>query len=246
MPTYNEAENIGKMIYILFEEEFPEIITAEIILVVVDDNSPDGTGNIVRQKMQHYGNIHLLVGKREGLGVAYVRGITYAIHKLNADAVVEMDADFQHNPKYLKNMISAFREGADYVVGSRFIPGGSLPSDWEFYRKAISYFGNFFARNVLRLKGLRDLTTGFRLTRVKGVLDRVDLNNLMERRQFAYKVDLLFQTVALSQNIVEIPIHFERREKEKSKFKLKEIIVTLKVIMMLRIKKSIRPAGRPI
>ncbi len=125
MPTYNEASNIGKMIDVLTKDEFPQIKSAEIHLLVVDDNSPDGTGDIVKKAAAKNKHIHLLSGKKEGLGMAYVRGMRYAMETLKADATLEMDSDFQHNPKYVKDMVAAYVDGADYVIGSRYIKGGS-------------------------------------------------------------------------------------------------------------------------
>ncbi len=234
MPTYNEASNIGRMIDVLFEDVFPEISDAEMFLIVVDDNSPDGTGSVVEKRLEKYSKLYLLSGKKRGLGHAYVRGFKYAIKELRADAVVEMDADFQHDPKYLKEMVAKFIEGADYVIGSRFAPGGSIPSGWAFYRKAVSVLGNRFAGYVLKLDAIYDLTTGFRLTRVKGVLDRIDLDNLKALERFAYKVDLLYKTVKLTKNVVEIPIHFAERTNEISKFSLIELFVTYRVVISLR------------
>ena len=236
MPTYNEASNIGRMIDVLFMYWFPRIGAADLHLLVVDDNSPDGTGEIVRNKMERFSKLYLHSGERKGLGAAYVRGMTYAMHELHADAVIEMDADFQHDPRYIQDFVSEYINGADYVVGSRFIKGGSIPSDWAWYRRAVSYFGNRFAKAVLRLPDVHDITTGFRLTRVNGILDQINLNNLMAQKRFAYKVDLLCRTVHLSTKTVEFPIAFHCRNNETSKFSLMEILATLKVVMVLGIK----------
>jgi len=238
MPTYNEAQNIGPMIDLVCGEIFRRISQVELHLLVVDDNSPDGTGCMVRQKMLQYPNLHLSSGNKQSLGRAYVRGIRCAIKKLSPDALVEMDADFQHDPGYLTQMVAAFRDGADYVIGSRFIPGGSIPSGWAWYRKAISRMGNSFARCVLRIGDLHDFTTGYRLTRVNGVLDQIDLRHLRRLDRFAYKVDLLYKTARKAARIVEIPICFAERRHENSKFQIAEIMATLQVIMLLRLEDS--------
>jgi len=240
MPTYNEAENITKMLEALFTTELPKIVNADLHLLVVDDNSPDGTGEIVKKFMKKYKNLHLLQGEKAGLGTAYVRGMRYAMEKLSADAVIEMDADFQHDPKYLKDMVNAYLDGADYVIGSRYVKDGSIPAGWALHRKAVSYFGNLFARVVLWLPKLHDVTTGFRLTRVKGVLNKIDLENLMELRRFAYKIDLYYQSVSNSKKTVEVPIHFGERKLEASKFSMKEMVASYKVVLLLRFKKSER------
>lgn len=236
MPTYNEAENIGKMIPELFEKEFPKITGVEMHLLVVDDKSPDGTGDIVKKATEKYKNLHLLVGDKNGLGWAYIRGMKYAMSKLSADAVMEMDADFQHPPRFVKPMVEAYLSGAEYVIGSRYIPGGSVPTEWAAFRRAISYFGNLFIRIVLTKPKLHDLTTGFRLTKVKGVLDKIDLDNLMEPERFAYKVDLLYQSIKNSKKTVEVPLEFAPRIEEQSKFNKKEMISTFKVAIILGIK----------
>lgn len=240
MPTYNEAENIGRMIEELFEKEFPQIAGAEMHLLVVDDNSPDGTGKIVQEGQSKYKNLHLLTGEKEGLGWAYIRGMKYATEKLGADAVMEMDADFQHPPRFVKDMVKAYLDGADYVIGSRYIKGGSVPRQWAFSRKVVSYFGNLFIRLVLLKPKIHDLTTGFRLTKVKGVLDKIDLDKLMEPERFAYKVDLLYQSIKNAKKVVEVPLEFAPRTKEKSKFNPKEMIATFKVAIILGIKDKAR------
>ena len=236
MPAYNEAENIGLMIQELFEKEFPKITGADMHLLVVDDNSPDGTGNVVKSQMKKYENLHILQGKRRGLGWAYVRGFRYAMDKIGADAVMEMDADFQHPPRFVKPMVEAYLDGADYVIGSRYVKGGSVPKQWAFFRKAVSYFGNLFIRVVLLKPKLHDLTTGFRLTKVKGVLDRIDLENVMELERFSHKVDLFYQSVKNAKKVVEVPLEFAARTKEKSKFITKEMISTFRVAIILGIK----------
>lgn len=240
MPAYNEAENIKLMITELFDDVFPKIGEAEMHLLVVDDYSPDGTGDIVKSFQDKYKNLHLLQKQKEGLGWAYIRGFQYAIDKLNADAVMEMDADFQHPPRFVKPMVEAYLNGADYCIGSRYIKGGSVPKEWALSRKAISFFGNLFIRLVLLKPSIHDLTTGFRLARVKGVLDKIDLNNLMEPTRFAYKVDLLYQCIKNSKKTVEVPLEFAARTKEVSKFNPKEMISTFKVAIILGIKDKIR------
>ena len=236
MPSYNEAENIGRMIDELVDKEFPKIGKAEMHLLIVDDNSPDGTGNVVKRAMKSRQNLHLLTGMKKGLGWAYIRGMKYALAKLKADAVMEMDADFQHPPRFVKPMVEAYLAGADYVIGSRYIPGGSVPKQWAASRKAISYFGNLFIRLVLLKPRLHDLTTGFRLTKVKGVLDKIELDNLMEKERFAYKVDLLYQSIKNAKKTVEVPLEFAPRTQEKSKFNPKEMIATFKVAIILGIR----------
>lgn len=240
MPVYNEAENMGPMIEELFEKVFPQIKGTEMNLLVVDDFSPDKTGDIVKKYQEKYSDLYLLQKQREGLGWAYVKGFRYAVNELHADAVMEMDADFQHPPKFVIPMVEAYLNGADYVIGSRYIKGGSIPKNWETFRKLVSYFGNMFIRIVLLKPKLHDLTTGFRLTKVKGVLDQIDLEHLMELGRFSHKVDLFYQSIKHAKKVVEVPLAFASRTKEKSKFNTKETISTFRVAIILGIKDKIR------
>jgi dolichol-phosphate mannosyltransferase len=235
MPSYNERTNIAEMIPTLFEKEFPKITNADMHLLIVDDHSPDGTGQLVKDAMKKYKNLHLLEGEKQGLGWAYIRGFKYAVQELGADAVMEMDADFQHPPRFVKPMVDAYTAGADYVIGSRYIPGGSVPKEWAFSRRFISWAGNLFIRLVLFKPSLHDLTTGFRLTRVKGVLDKIDLDHIRELKRFAYKVDLLYQSIKNSKKTVEVPLEFAPRTQEVSKFNPKEMIATFKLAILLGI-----------
>ena len=235
MPAYNEAENIKLMISELFDKRFPEI-NADMHLLVVDDFSPDGTGDIVKEMMKKYKNLHILQKQKEGLGWAYVKGFQYAMNTLQADAVIEMDADFQHPTRFVKPMVEAYLNGADYVIGSRYIKGGSIPQSWAFFRKFVSYFGNLFIRIVLVKPQLHDMTTGFRLTRVKGVLDKIDLDNLMELKRFAHKVHLFYLATKNAKKIVEVPLQFAARTKDVSKFDSKETFASFKVAIILGIK----------
>ncbi len=237
MPSYNEKDNISRMIEELVDQEFPKITGVQMHLLVVDGNSPDGTGDVVKNAAKTRKNLHLfLEPEKRGLGMAYVSGFKYAIGELGADAVVEMDADGQHPPRFVRPMVEAYLAGADYVIGSRYIKGGSVPKEWALFRKAVSFFGNLFIRVVLVKPRLHDLTTGFRLTKVKGILDKIDLDNLMELKRFAYKVDLLYQSVKNAKKTVEVPLEFAPRTKEKSKFDSKEMLSTFKVALILGIK----------
>src|SRR5258708_18645262 len=235
MPVWNEAENIKEMINVLVKTEFPKI-EGDMELLVVDNHSTDGTDKVVEMASQKNKNIKLIKQKNKGLGWVYVTGIQYAIKNLHADGILEMDGDFQHPPRFVKPMVEAYLAGADYVIGSRYIKGGSVPKEWAASRKAISFFGNLFIRLVLLNFKIHDLTTGFRLSRVKGNLDKIELENLMELDRFAYKVDLLYQSLKNSKKTVEVPLAFASRTKDESKFNYKEMISTFKVAIILGIK----------
>lgn len=236
MPAWNEAESIGQMIESLVKKVFPQI-SATMHLLVVDNYSSDGMTEIVQKKSKRYKNVEIIQqGKKKGLGNAYVVGMKHAMDKLKADAILEMDADGQHPAQFVKPMVEAYLSGADYVIGSRYVRGGSVPKQWEISRKAISYFGNLFIRLVLLRPKIHDLTTGFRLTKVDGVLNRIKLDKLMELEHFAYKVDLLYQSIKLSKRVVEVPLEFKPRLRDKSKFNTNEMVSTFKVAVILGIK----------
>lgn len=240
MAAWNESENIKRMIDVLFDQVFP-VIKADMHLLVADNNSSDGMTQIVEEEMKKRPNLHIVQqGEKKGLGNAYVVGFKYAVDKLGADAVMEMDADGQHPPEFVKPMVEAYLAGADYVIGSRYVKGGSIPKEWAFFRRAVSFFGNLFIRLVLLKPKIHDLTTGFRLTKVKGVLDKIDLDNIMEPTRFAYKVDLMYQSLKNAKKVMEVPLEFRPRITDKSKFNSKEMIATFKVAIILGIKDKAR------
>lgn len=239
MPVWNEADNLRKMVKQLLEVEFPKI-DADMNLLVVDNHSKDETEKLVEDYAKKDKRVKIIQQKNNGLGWAYVSGFQYAMKELKADAILEMDGDFQHPTRFVKPMVDAFLAGADYCIGSRYIKGGSIPKEWALTRKFVSYFGNLFIRLVLLKPSIHDLTTGFRLSRVKGVLDQIELSNLMELYRFAYKVDLLYQSLKLSKKTVEVPLEFESRTMEKSKFNFKEMVSTFKVAIILGIKDKIK------
>ena len=235
MAAWNEAENIKQMIDTLFDEVFPKI-KADMHLLVSDNHSTDGMTQIVEKEMEKIKNLHIVQQTGKGLGNAYVSGFKYAVEELKADAVMEMDADGQHPPRFVQPMVEAYLDGANYVIGSRYIPGGSVPKEWATFRKAVSYFGNLFIRLVLVKPSIHDLTTGFRLTQVEGVLDKIDLDNLMEKERFAYKVDLIYQSIKNAKKVVEVPLEFRPRITDKSKFNTKEMISTFRLAVILGIR----------
>lgn len=236
LPTYNEAENISPLIDIL-EEEF-KLISHQMQILVVDDDSPDGTADIVREKIGQYGNIELLIGQKEGLGAAYIRGMKYAMKKMGAEVVIEMDADFQHDPKDIKRLMLAIDQGCDYVLGSRFIAGGSIPKEWSLKRKFLSVLGNLFTRLVLGLWQIHDFTTGFKASRVRGFLDRINLDQVFSK-SYAYKIHLLYQMIGLGARVKEVPIQFAPREKGSSKMDLEDFLESLRVVFKIRFDQSV-------
>jgi len=236
IPTYNEKENAGRMIDVLEEEIFPKIKNNQMEILVVDDKSPDGTAGVVRQKMKEFKNIALSLGDKEGLGAAYKRGMKYAMEKLGADAVIEMDCDFQHDPKYIIDLVDKFNEGYDYVIGSRFIKGGSYPQEWSFYRKFLTKYGGLFSRIVLffpNINKVKDVSTGLKLTRVKNILEKVDFSKIAN--DFVYKTQILYQIVNMGAKVIEIPLQFKLRERGETKMGFETVIGTFRAIILLRL-----------
>ena len=233
IPTYNEAENIGRLIEAL-SEEFKADTTNEYHILVVEGNSPDKTADVVKEKAQKYNFVHLLMEqKKAGLGAAYMYAFKYAMKELSPDVLMEMDADFQHDPKDVVRLVKEISNGYDHVIGSRFTKGGTIPRDWELYRKVLSRGGNIFTKVVLGLYKINDFTTGYKATRVKGFLDKMDLDNVLSDG-FAYKFDILFRMHKLGAKIKEIPIQFGLRENGNSKMERNNFIDSMRVALILR------------
>jgi dolichol-phosphate mannosyltransferase len=236
LPTYNEKVNILKLVPLLEEKVLPQMQHHQMQLLIVDDNSPDGTGQEVKTFMQKWKNIELLVGEKKGLGTAYVRGMKYAMDILKADAVMEFDADFQHDPHDIPRLIQAMDEGADYVIGSRYIPGGEIPKEWGLHRKIISHFGGLFAQIVLWTWNVHDMTSGFKLTKTQ-FLKKVDLDHLYSH-YYAYKLHILHDVLRQSVKVTEVPIIFYERKKGSSKITRKDLFDSFWVVLRLRYRDS--------
>jgi dolichol-phosphate mannosyltransferase len=242
IPTYNEAENIGKMIDYLNTKTFPPLAQKwDLKILVVDGNSPDGTGKVVSYKSKKWKNTYLYTEtSKDGIGAAYLKGFKYAIDKLKADYVFEFDGDFQHPPETIPLMLQALDEGYDYVVGSRKIKGGSNPKGWGFKRVFFSEVGGFAARFIMffpfkNFFKVTDPTTGLKATRVKGFIDQMDLDWTGDRllsRSFGYKLQLLYETLKMGAKYKEIPLEFHVRNAGESKIEAK----TAKDILLVAIK----------
>lgn len=233
IPTFNERENIEKLIPVLIDF-LKKDYSGDFEILVVDGNSPDGTANSVRELSQIYPQVHLLLEPaKRGLGAAYVFGFKHAMTEMDADIIVEMDADFQHDPKDASRLLHEIENGADYAIGSRFIRGGSIPKEWTWQRKFWSIGGNIFTKVVLGIFNVNDFTSGFKASRVKGFVDRLDLDNILSQG-FAYKIDLLFKMHRLGAKIKEVPIEFGLRDRGNSKMEKNNPIDSLRVVVTLR------------
>jgi dolichol-phosphate mannosyltransferase len=212
IPTYNEAENLPKLISALFA------LPIELRVLIVDDNSPDGTGRIADELgLAHPGRIQVLhrAGKL-GLRTAYLNGFSAALES-SAEAVAQMDADFSHDPQRLVEMTAALT-ASDVVLGSRYVKGGSVDERWPLWRKGLSAWGNFYARTILGFP-LNDVTTGFRLWRretLQGMpLERIHSNG------YVFLVEMAYMAYCLDYRFAQVPIHFADRRWGKSKMSLR-------------------------
>lgn len=236
IPTFNERKSITSLIDAL-ESEFKYIPNHIMEILIVDGNSPDGTAAAVSGMMSENQNLKLIVEKeKQGLGMAYIAGMRYAIDRLSANAFIEFDGDFQHDPKDIKRLIAEYDNGYDYVIGSRYIAGGSIPAEWAWYRKLLSRFGSLFTQYMLRLP-VKDNTSGFKLTRVEGFASSLPLNKdeILSRRH-AYKIHLLYAMHKLGAKIKEVPIAFLERQGGNSKSSAEDIFESLRVVLRLYFK----------
>jgi dolichol-phosphate mannosyltransferase len=200
LPTYNERENIEAMVRALGEHG--------VRVLVVDDNSPDGTGRIADDLAAELSYVDVLHRTRkEGLGPAYLAGFRRALGD-GAELVLEMDCDFSHNPADVPRLIAAAAEGADLVLGSRYIDGGSIGS-WGPVRRLVSAGGSWYAR-VLLGTHLRDLTGGFKCYR-RRVLETIDLDAIRSKG-YAFQIETTYRALRAGFRVVEVPIHFVDRE----------------------------------
>lgn len=220
LPTYNERENIDKLIPILLKIFDDNNLQGSIL--VIDDNSPDGTAEVVKTWEQKDTRIKLLLRQeKQGLGKAYIAGFQEAF-KSNPDMIFEMDADHSHDPEVIPAMVKMIAEGEkDFIVGSRKIKGGGNP-DWPVLRKIISSGANIYTRTLLRLK-IHDVTSGYRCFRTdllkKIKLDEIDNSGYAFQIEMAYIIEKL-----LKARVGEVPIVFYDRKVGKSKLGTKDIV----------------------
>ena len=207
LPTYNEAENLERIVSAVLEQLPPSRR-----VLIVDDNSPDGTGRIADQLAEADESIEVLHRpQKEGLGPAYLAGFRVALDG-GADRIIEMDADFSHDPAYLPRLIEA-TEHADLAIGSRYVPGGGI-TDWGPMRRFISRGGSAYARAALGLP-VKDLTGGFKCFR-RIVLETIDLDSI-EARGYAFQVETTYRAIKAGFRVVEVPIVFRDRADGTSK-----------------------------
>ncbi|MBN1317953.1 MAG: polyprenol monophosphomannose synthase [Anaerolineales bacterium] len=237
IPTYNESENIQTLI--------DEVLSlpVQVGVIVVDDNSPDGTGHMVEEMATaHPGRIHVIHREGKlGLGTAYAAGIRMALDELNASRIMTMDADFSHLPGYIPAMIGLSRE-RHIVIGSRYVPGGGTVK-WPIWRKILSWGANTFSRIMLGLDA-HDTTAGFRLYH-RQVLEQVPPETILSSG-YSFLVEMLFNCEKQGFLVGEVPILFEDRQRGESKISSKEIARAIGTVFRLFPKRFSKVAPVPL
>jgi dolichol-phosphate mannosyltransferase len=219
VPTYNERGNIGRLIVqVLGALAHPNW---QVKLLVVDDESPDGTATEVLDCAARLSGVSLLSGPRAGLGAAYVRGLDHVLKNDAPNIVIQMDADFSHAPADLPRLIAAIEDGADLAIGSRYLCGNRTPRDWGWRRRLLSWGGNLLARHWLGITGVRDCTAGFRAWRT-ATLKNTGYGDV-NAQGYVFSVALLKSAYQSGADIREVPVHFPDRRIGVSKLGRREI-----------------------
>ncbi len=211
LPTYNEAENLPLMVNALFALNIPNLH-----IIVVDDESPDGTGELAEDLARQFPGRMLVIHRKEknGLGPAYKDGFKRALID-GSDYIIQMDCDFSHSPQYLPQMIARIQDGYDMVLGSRYVRGGGVDTNWSWYRKLLSWFANrIYVKTLLHLP-VNDVTGGFRIWR-RDTLIGINLDRIASNG-YVFQVELTYVTHRLGYRITEIPIYFPDRTLGQSK-----------------------------
>lgn len=223
LPTYNEIENLPEFV--------PAVLSAlKTDVLIIDDHSPDGTGELAEKMAREHAAIHVLHRpKKLGLGSAYVKGFQWALER-RYDVIVQMDSDFSHAPGDVPNLVAALSE-ADFAIGSRYLKEGSI-QNWPKWRLWVSEMGNAYARSVLNLE-TRDLTGGFKAWKRK-VLEAIDLKKILSDG-YAFQAETTFRAGQKGFKSVEIPIVFKDRTQGRSKISRKILLEAMWVMWKLRL-----------
>ncbi len=221
LPTYNERENIVTLLDAI-RGVMKKVPGYTVSYLVVDDTSPDGTRDVVAAYQKKYKDVVLISGKKEGLGKALLRGLTYAVNTMEADVLLQMDADLSHDPAVIPQFLAKLDSGADFVVGSRYIPGGSIPSNWGTHRKIFSVVGNAFVRFGLGYSGVHDWTGGFRAYKKKYF--ELVREHMTQYKGYVFQIAFLHKAVLKGARVAEVPIHFTDRRFGHSKIAPSEYI----------------------
>jgi dolichol-phosphate mannosyltransferase len=223
LPTYNERENLERMVRVLGEQG--------VSVLVIDDNSPDETGELadaLARELPHVSVLHR--ERKEGLGPAYLAGFRRALAD-GAELILEMDCDFSHDPADVPRLIAA-AGGADLALGSRYVPGGSI-RNWGLIRRAVSAGGSLYARLLLGVD-VRDLTGGFKCYR-RAVLETIDLDAISSKG-YAFQIETTYRALRAGFRLVEVPIRFVDREQGGSKMSRRIVLEGMWKVPALRLK----------
>ncbi len=235
IPTYNEAVNLQRIVHAA-REELVRAVPDSFRILIVDDHSPDGTGDIADALAAEHDAVEVLHRSgKAGLGQAYLAGFAYALAE-GAETVIEMDADFSHHPRYLPVLLEA-AQTADLVLGSRYVPGGGV-RDWGLVRQAISRGGGFYARRILGVS-VRDLTGGFKCIN-RRVLEAIDLPSI-RAEGYVFQIEVTYRAILAGFDVCEVPIVFADRTAGTSKMSTR-----IALEAMLRVPEIKRDAARAI
>jgi dolichol-phosphate mannosyltransferase len=225
LPTYNERENLEAMVSAL-----GEVLPEDSRILVIDDNSPDGTGEIADRLAGERGDVEVLHRpQKEGLGPAYLAGFRRAL-ELEADLVLEMDCDFSHDPADVPRLVAA-ADGADLVLGSRYVPGGGT-KNWGLLRRVVSRGGSLYAQALLGLR-VRDLTGGFKCYR-RAVLETIDLDAI-KSKGYAFQIETTYRAIRAGFRVAEVPIVFVDRQVGGSKMSNSIVLEAIWKVPALRL-----------
>ena len=224
LPTYNERENLEKMVRALGAHA--------VNVLIVDDGSPDGTGEIPDRLAAELDYVRVLNrARKEGIGRAYLAAFRQLLAGDDSELVLEMDCDFSHDPADVPRLIAACDDGADVALGSRYVPGGGT-RNWGIVRRVISWGGSFYARTILGLD-VRDLTGGFKCFR-RHVLETLDLDAI-ESKGYAFQIELTYRAIRRGFRVVEVPIVFSERVEGTSKMSRAIVLEAMLKVPLLRV-----------
>ena len=230
LPTYNEAENIADVL------RRARAAVPDAGILVVDDSSPDGTADVARAAAGEIGNLDILSRPRKsGLGSAYRDGFKWGRAR-GFDVLIEMDSDFSHDPADLPRLLKGIDDGADLVIGSRYVPGGEIPH-WPWHRRALSKYGNLYSARMLRLD-VRDVTAGYRAYRGE-ILSRIDIE-AVRAEGYGFQVEMTYFVAQLGGRIVEIPIKFVDRVRGTSKMSSNIVVEAMALVTWWGIRDRVR------
>lgn len=233
LPSYNELGNLKKIIPMLQNDIFPRIKNHKMYILIADDNSPDGTEEAIREMMKKWKNIDITLGKKLGLGAALVRGMNYAVNKMDAEILMVMDADGQHEAGKIPEFLKKIDEGYDMVIGTRYSGGGSIPKNWPIQRKAFSIFGNLLIRSILGKFYIHDWTGGFRAFKKEVFLK--ERSELTEFKGYTFQVSFNHKALRDKFSFAEVPFSFTDRTLGDSKIAPLEYITNvLKYVIVSR------------